>query len=153
LDNLTDDADWKGIDMSSVGVVGKTHGYEYRSYMYVTPGEVAVAKLLGAQAVPFTPDVFIKIATPLWTEGLPMVYVPDFVFNRRPYVWIDADGHRELIHGIEVKHRGRAGNFPKRGLRKIAVLREARGISVKILDELWVRMQTYLPIEPYDFGS
>jgi len=153
LDNLTDNADWTGIDMDSVGVVGKTHGYEYRGYMFVTPGEVAVARLLDLMGVPFTPDVFIKVKTSLWPGRLPLVYVPDFVLNRRAFVWTDEDGSRELIHGFEVKQRSRDGDYPARGMRKITVLREAKGIRIKILDELWIRDQNCLPIMPLDSGS
>lgn len=153
LDDLTDNADWTGIDMNSVGVVGQTHGYEYHGYRYVTPGEVAVARLLDLMGVPFTPDVFIKVKTPLWPGRLPLVYVPDFVLNGRAYVWTEADGSRELIHGFEVKQRSRDGDYPARGMRKIAALREAKGIRIKILDELWIRSQSRLLLAPFDSGS
>jgi hypothetical protein len=148
LIRLIDEADWSGIVLASVGVQGKTSGYEYDGYRYVTPGEVAVAKLLDATGVPFTPDVSVKVRHPDWNDILPMVYTPDFVFNGLAYVWMNEDGSREVVHGIEVKHRTKKGDFPTKGLRKIEILRKAKGINIKILDELSVRKLERLPLTP-----
>ncbi|MEA3249458.1 MAG: hypothetical protein U9Q03_03810 [Patescibacteria group bacterium] len=151
MTTLTDDADWSGILMVSVGVVGKSSGIKYGKYRYVTPGEVAVARLLDSMGVPFTPDVSIKVFHPDWSDTMPMVYVPDFIFDKRACIWTDRDGGREIVHGIEVKHRTRkSGMFPAKGLKKIAVLRKAKGINIKIVDELTVQKLTGLPITKFD---
>ncbi len=146
LHQLKDKADWTGIVIASVGVQGRTSGYEYGGYRYVTPGEVAIARLLTEQDIPFTPDVQVRIRTPLWKERLPLVYTPDFVFDGQAYIWCDRTGTEEIVHGIEVKGRNRQGRYPRRALEKIKVLREARGINVTLIDESLACRMGALPL-------
>ena len=145
MTEFRDEADWSGIKFESVSV-GAKGIYRFRGYSYVTPGELAIARRLHTRGIAFTPDVFIRLSNPNPRSSLPFVYVPDFIFNGQAVIWTDAEGHEELIHGLEIKFRKKGGAFPPKGIRKTGKLFEQREIRVLLLGELEARELRPLPI-------
>ncbi|MFH1047723.1 MAG: hypothetical protein V1738_05445 [Patescibacteria group bacterium] len=144
-----DEADWTGIKFASVSV-GSKGIYCFRGRSYVTPGELAIAQALAIRGIAFTPDVFIQLPSQNPKSSLPFVYVPDFIFNGQPMIWIAPDGTEQLIHGLEIKHRCRDGSFPPKGIRKTGLLYELRKIRVRLLCEHEARLLRPLPIKNLD---
>ncbi len=142
MTQFIDQADWSDIALKSVSV-GAKGVYSFRGFSYVTPGELAVARILHMKGIKFTPDVFIKLPN---SSGLPFIYVPDFIFNGQAVIWSNSDGSEELIHGLEIKHRTKGGVFPPKGVRKTNTLYERRKIRVRLLCEHEARQTRPLPI-------
>ena len=72
-----------------------------------------------------------------WKPDGRCIFVPDFIFNRRAYVWSDESGE-QLLHGLEAK-RAKSGCFSSRAKKKVKLLKEQRGINVKLLSEADIR--------------
>ena len=130
----SDRADWRGIVMRSVNVGGrnpKSKRLRFDGYNYVTEGEVILARLLTDMGVPFTPDVQTVTEDPDHGNR-EVIFVPDFILNQRAYLWTNEDGTTEIVHGLEAK-AARSGRFTRKDLNKVELLRQQRGIHVKLL--------------------
>ena len=150
--DLEDHADWTGINIKRSVVCGKPNRKKGPSMLeltvdgvvYATEGEAILARLLAKLGIAFTPNVRICLKTPDDAKRPEVLYVPDFIFDRQAYVWRNDDGTKEVIHGIECKgeHR-REATAKGRGRDKVRLLRQQRGINVKILstDEIRVFAQ------------
>jgi len=134
--DTVDPAVWDGIDIKSTNVGGRkkdNSSLSFNGVQYVTEGEVLLARLLTAMRVPFTPNVKIvlKPSKSAKTKQA-VIYVPDFIFNKKAFVWRNENGTEEMVHGIEAK-----GLHPRqktaKGREKVRLLREQRGINVKML--------------------
>jgi hypothetical protein len=132
MSQLVDQADWSDVVLKSTNVIGsaKNSQLTHNGYRYATHGELLLAQLLDQLGIPFTPNVrFDFDDTPVkGGQKTPKgkVYVPDFIFNKRAYVWTDPDtGEQEVIHGLEAKNRCSRTSNPKTrllyGHRKIRV--------------------------------
>ncbi len=136
MKRLVDDANWDGIILKRTNVGGTSKGDRallVNGVQYVTEGEAILARLLADLGIPFTPNVkFVLKASPGSKGGQDVIYVPDFIFDRRAYLWRNEDGSVEMIHGIECK-----GLHPRRcrtkGAEKVRLLKTQRGINVKML--------------------
>ena len=138
------EVDWTGIELVSTPV-GKRPDLDFNGLSYASPGELRVAQLLTEQGIPFMPDVLTN-----WQpqgSDREFIYVPDFIFMMRTYVWISDDG-LEPIHGLELKRRRTDGSYPGIGLKKIAALLQYRGIRIRLIDEMEARKMTHLPLRP-----
>lgn len=140
-----DTADWTGIKLVSENVgpgINRAPQYEVNGYSYATIGEKLIAEMLAAARVHFTPDVGITISIPeherVGKEKETKLYVPDFVFNFRAFLWCEHGKDPELIHGLEAKGAS-LGFFPKRGLKYVRLLKEQKGIVIKLLGETQIR--------------
>lgn len=138
---LKDSADWTGINLAPYDAAsnrGRPTALEYGGYRYATLGEWMLAQILIGQKVPFTPEVGIEIAIPaaerVGKEKERKTYVPDFVLDRRAYLWFENGHGIELIHGFEAKG-AQEGYFPRRAIKYVRLLREQRGINIKLLSE------------------
>lgn len=159
---LADRADWSGIEIK-VCPVGTDKNRKlfahlvYDGRQYATEYEVMAAKLLTKLGAVFTPNVSFEFpAPPRFTRRRTSRFVPDFVFNKKAYIWTDPDGTEQLIHGIEVKgaskRRGKK-RFAKWAVEKIDGLRKHRGIVIKLVsnDDIEVfSKQGRLPMRPFD---
>lgn len=134
---LVDEANWDDVVIRSTNVGGNSKknngGLRVNGVQYVTEGEAVLAKLLLALKVAFTPNVKFVLRAPSGAKNRrDVIYVPDFIFNKRAYVWRNADGSEEIVHGIECK-----GLHPRqcktKGGEKVRLLRQQRGINVKML--------------------
>ncbi len=144
-----DRADWDGIALESfdVGAGNKPKSLSFEGYQYATQGEVRVARILKQMGIAFTPDVRIRLETP---DGRDRFFVPDFVFDRKPYIWT-ARGKQRLIHGIEAKGKTRGGSFSEKALENVRLLEQQRGIVILLLSNsqikgYWKKMA--LPLHP-----
>jgi len=134
---------WKDVVFVRRRNMGGDPRYEFRNYLYCTLGEVALARLLTAQGIAFTPDVTISIP-PKGSSQKSRAYVPDFIFNGDEYVWTDEDGTEHVIHGIECKGTMRKSD-------KAKSLYGKRGINVIVVSEAEIDLYTRrgkLPMRP-----
>ena len=109
MTELVDQANWSKVSLKSTNVQGKSRNrFVYDGYSYATEGEMLLAELLDRQGIPFTANVkFVLDFTPKG-EKTPRgtIFVPDFIFNKKAYVWTDpVTGEEEVIHGLEAKNR------------------------------------------------
>lgn len=142
--SLCDQADWDGLTLESADVGARTRRRRWRvgGVQYTTEGEAVLARLLIYMGVNFTPDVPIMLL-PERSGDAVSLYVPDFVFDREPYVWHWPNGGRSVIHGLEVKGatRPQAGSAKpakksfRRTERKIERLRLQRNIVILLLTD------------------
>lgn len=142
-----DDANWTGIEMKSLRNQHTPERYRFDGYPHVTIGEWMVAKLLTRMGIPYTPDVTVTMTAENGKDGA--IWVPDFVFNKKAYVWNTRE-RQFLIHGIEVK-RARMGYFRQRDMDRVRMLKEQRGISILLLSHKQIRYfmaKGKLPLEP-----
>jgi hypothetical protein len=134
--DTVDPAIWDGIDIKSTNVGGRkkdNSSLYFNGVQYVTEGEVLLARLLTAMRVPFTPNVKIILKPPRSAKtNQDVIYVPDFIFNKKAFVWRNEDGSEEIVHGIEAKGL-HARQKTAKGKEKVRLLREQRGINVKML--------------------
>lgn len=144
-------ANWDGVDYASVdvGARKKSKKYVYNGYYYATRGEMQLAALLTAMKVPFSPDIPFWMIKP---DGLLRLFVPDFVFDKRPFIWY---GRRKptLIHGIEAKGKTRSGKFSERALENVRLLENRRGIRILLLSNGQIKQyfnKGRLPLKPFD---
>lgn len=132
-----DEARWDGVDFVSVdvGARNKSDQLIYDGYQYATKGERQLAELLSTLDIPFTPDVPFWLPKP---DGKSRLFIPDFVFNRRSYLWY---GRRRplLIHGIEAKGKTRQGTFSERALENVRLLKEHRTITILLLSNSQIK--------------
>lgn len=150
--------DWSGIEFKPFCVIcGNSQRYAHLRFdgqQYATEHEVMVAMLLTKMGFAFTPNVRCPFLTPPRVANRRIDYiVPDFIFNGDVYVWTNADGTEELIHGIEVKGiSAKRGRFSSKARRKLDELRKQRGISIKLLSNqdavAWLK-RGRLPLRPY----
>lgn len=144
-----DRADWDGISLESfdVGAGSKPKSLNFKGYQYATQGEVRVARILDHMGIPFTPDVRIRLETP---DGRDRFFVPDFVFDRKPYIWT-ARGKQKLIHGIEAKGKTRGGQFSEKALNNVRTLEAQYGIVILLLSNAQIKSylkKMRLPLHP-----
>ncbi len=132
-----DRANWDGVHFESVnvGAKQKTKKHIFSGYHYCTKGEVQLAELLTTFGVGFTPDVPFALEMP---DGRVGRFVPDFVFNRKAYIW-NGRNRPMLIHGIEAKGRTKNGEFSTRALENVRLLEEQRGIRVLLLSNSQIK--------------
>ncbi len=134
--DLVDSADWKGILLKSMNVGASTKQkahLRYNGKQYATDGEYILAKLLTATGIDFTPNVQFVLKPPAdGKRRQDVIYVADFIFDKKAFVWTNADGSEELVHGIECKGM-MPGKFPAKAREKVRLLSEQRGIGVKLL--------------------
>lgn len=155
---LTDRADWSGIEIKvhPVGTDGNQR-YAHLIYdgrQYATEQEVMVAELLTRMGVPFTPNVRFEFpAPPRFAKRQVSHFVPDFVFDRKAFIWTDPDGSEELIHGLEVKGTSKGKKrFAKWAREKADGLKKHRSIVIKLISNDEARQyfeQKRLPIRPF----
>ena len=135
---IVDAADWDGVDLVSVNVGAiKNARNRYQGFQYATEAEAMLAELLTRMRIPFTPNVFFSLARNS-AGGNSRCFVPDFVFDKRAFLWHGGTGQRELIHGIEAKGAA-PGRFPPRALEKVRLLCEQRRIVIKLLTNVEIR--------------
>ncbi len=132
-----DFANWDGIDFKSVdvGAGNKPKNLIFDGYQFATEGELRMAVLLKHLDIAFTPDVRFKLTLP---NGHDRFFVPDFVFNGRPFIW-SARGKQKLIHGIEAKGKTRGGTFSEKALENVRLIREQRGIHILLLSNAQIK--------------
>jgi len=131
---LEDEAVWTDVRLASVNVgnTRKPQRLRFNGYQYCTDGECHLARLLHAHGVSFTPDVNFVLELP---DGKPRRFVPDFIFNRRAWLWVDSCRRVELIHGFEVKGKANRDDFSERARQNVRLLWEQRGINVKLISD------------------
>lgn len=146
-----DEARWDGVDFVSVdvGARNKSASLVFDGYQYATKGERQLAELLTDLGIPFTPDVPFWLPKP---DGKSRLFVPDFVFDRRAYLWY---GRRRpvLIHGIEAKGKTRDGTFSERALENVRLLKEHRNVTILLLSNSQIKLyfnKGKLPLKPLD---
>jgi hypothetical protein len=151
MTRFRDTARWDGVDYVSVdvGAQNKAKKYVFQGYHYATRGEMQLAELLTTLGIPFTPDIPFWLKKP---DGLARLFVPDFVFDKRPFIWF---GRRKptLIHGIEAKGKTRLGTFSERALENVRMLHEQRGIRILLLSNGQIKQyfnKGRLPLKPFD---
>jgi hypothetical protein len=113
---------------------------------YVNETELMLAQLLWKMKLPFTPNVRFILDLATGGKHPQRVYVPDFIFDGKAYVWDDGDG-QELIHGIEAK----GGTFSRRARQNVQLLRDQRRIHVRLFnrkDIIEYTRRGSLPIRP-----
>lgn len=155
-----DDARWDGVDFVSVdvGARNKSEKLIFNGYQYATKGERQLAELLANMGVSYTPDVPFWLPKP---DGRSRLFVPDFVFDRRPFLWHGPNPgtthrrrrHPMLIHGIEAKGKTRGGTFSERALENVRLLAEHRGIVILLLSNSQIKQYFHkgrLPLAPLD---
>ncbi len=138
MKRLVDDANWDGIILKRTNVGGTSNcdrALLVNGVQYVTEGEALMARLLADLRIPFTPNVKFVVRS----ATRDVVYVPDFIFDRRAYRWRNDDGTEEIIHGIECKGLHRRRGETKR-TEKVRLLKEQRGINVKVLSTDEIRL-------------
>ncbi len=155
--NFRDDARWDDVDFVSVDVGSRNKSKKliFDGYQYATKGERQLAELLSLLGIAFTPDVPFWLLKP---DGRSRLFVPDFVFNRRGYVW---NGGRRpvLIHGIEAKGKKkfdgpdgkRVSRFSERAQENVAMLKEQRGVVILLLSNSSIKQyaaKRHLPLHP-----
>jgi len=145
---LIDRADWTGVQLRSIGVgPRRKNHFVYDGFNYVTQEEAMMAELLTKHGVPFTPNVEFRMRR---DNGDQRNYVPDFIFNKQPFVW-KAGRRTLLIHGIEVKGDSSARDKHNLAYKKAGLLWERRRIHVLVLGNAqvyWRYRQGTLPISP-----
>jgi len=154
MKNPVDPADWTGVSVKSTDVGGhskKGLSLVVDGVQYATKGEAIMARLLLDLGIAFTPNVkFVLKAAPGSKTPRSVVYVPDFIFDKKAFIWRNEDGSEEIVHGIEAKG-AHAGHFTPKGREKVRLLRSQRGINVKLMSEDEIRefaRQGALPMRP-----
>lgn len=137
-------ADWRGIVLASSPTIKGKKYLEFDGYKYCTHGEMELAQVLKARGIPFTPDVEFRLVDddPNASRST-TIYVPDFIFDREDWHWVDEDGNRIPIQGFEVKATPPSkGYMPSRGhplggrlFKKQVLLFEQRGILVPVVSD------------------
>ncbi|MDD5251236.1 MAG: hypothetical protein PHT12_01210 [Patescibacteria group bacterium] len=154
MTTLVDRANWRGVIVESEAVNGGSVDPRLRheGVQYVTEGELLLAKLLCQMSVAFTPNVKFLLA-PSGNKPprgrirfVPVIYVPDFVFNRLGLIWTNEDGTTEIVHGLEAKSV--RSHFKPQALRKARLLAEQRSIHIKLLSETDIRRYAALGTLP-----
>jgi len=139
---FVDAADWSGVPLKSHDVgtrANRKHSYPFGGVCYATEGEMLLAKLLIEMGVPFTPNVqFVLKPPPGRRSRTDVIFVPDFIFNKQAYIWTDENGREELIHGLEAKGMN-PDQFTAKGRAKVRLLRETRGINVRLISTKEIR--------------
>lgn len=129
---MEDSANWDGISVRSVSVGARKVGRVnlYRGYYYANEYEVLLARLLVRMRIPFTPDVKMYIR---YDDGMTGYFVPDFIFNKRAYIWTTPQGKTRLIHGLEAKGLTSQGDFAEKARTRIRLLEEQRRICIRLI--------------------
>ncbi|KPJ84689.1 hypothetical protein AMJ57_05680 [Parcubacteria bacterium SG8_24] len=164
MQELRDSADWDGVVLKSinVGAVSKNPGaarrneqYLYDGYHYCTEGEFQLARLLDTMSIPFTPDVSFHLDIIRRHNRVGRrQFVPDFVFNKLPFIWWSAQRRPLLIHGIEAKRasQGRGEqSFSDRARENVRLLYRQRGIRILLLSNQDIALYAHwgaLPLMP-----
>lgn len=151
MPKFRDQADWTGVRFQSVdvGAGNKPKRLNLDGYQYATEGELRLAVLLTDMGIPFTPDIPLTLTLP---NGKTRLFVPDFVFNREPFIWC-ARGKQVLIHGIEAKGKTRLGTFSERALENVRLLRAQRGIAILLLSNAQIKQYFFkgrLPLKQFE---
>jgi hypothetical protein len=123
---------------------------------YSTLTELLVAQMLTLQKVRFTPNVLIQLGLmPVPGRKFldqPVIFVPDFIFNKDEYLWTWPDGATEVIHGIECKGLTRKASHKDGNLHKVHLLDRERRIHLVVISEeetLEFQSAGGLPLVPY----
>lgn len=134
---------WRRVRLVSHDVGGRTNPelahLQFNGLQYVTPTEVMVAKMLTAQGIPFTPNVPILLGI-LHVPGQrlpeqPILYVPDFIFDKKTLLWTWPDGRTETTQVIECKGLTRKASHKHSNLHKVRLLDRERHIHLIVLSE------------------
>ena len=151
MPHFRDEARWEDDTLVSVdvGARNKAKKYIFNEYHYATKGERQLAELLHHFDIPFTPDVPFSLATP---DGGTRRFVPDFVFDKKAYVWCARTGGK-LVHGIEAKGKTHNGEFSAKALENVRLLYEQRGIRILLLSNSQIKQyfnNHRLPLKPFE---
>lgn len=127
------EADWDGIKLESYRV-GAEHDlrHKFAGVQYVNADECALARLLTSMDIPFTADVKLIMKRP---GGGTRQYVPDFIFDKREYVWTETG---LIVHGLEAKVASK-GRFSPRSIENRDLLYAQRGIMIKLISGKEIR--------------
>jgi hypothetical protein len=149
---MIDHADWRGIRIVSRDMgasVRRRRRFKFGGIQYVTLTERIIAELLTAMDIAFTPNV--EICLDRESGKIPMIYVPDFIFDGEALIWCDEDGEK-LVHGIECKGMTRHVYEQPHSSRKVRRLARERDIVLKMICEeeaLEFQEVGRLPLRPF----